>query len=72
MLVLSFVQKLPFKSNAKSHNGAQQIIKFHLFLLDSSFNLFGCGFVRSEQTDSAGEIWIQNIPIFISHYQIQV
>lgn len=44
----------------------------YLLLLDASFNLLGRGFVRSEQTDSAGQVRIQNIPVFISHHQIQV
>lgn len=44
----------------------------YLLLLDASFNLLGCGFMCSEQIDGAGQVRIQNIPVFISHHQIQI
>lgn len=56
----------------KCHNGWKQSNIVYLLLLDASFNLLGRGFMRSEQIDSAGQVRIQNIPVFISHHQILV
>lgn len=44
----------------------------YLLLLDPIFNLLGGGLVRSEQTDGARKLWVQDVPIFVPDHQVQI
>lgn len=44
----------------------------YLLFLDAVINLFGGRLVCSEQADSAGELWVQYVSIFVSDYQIKI
>lgn len=50
----------------------QAALCLYLLLLNPIFNLFGGCLVRSEQTDGARKLRIQNVSIFVSDHQVQI
>lgn len=50
----------------------QAALCLYLLLLNPIFNLFRGCLVRSEQTDGARKLRIQNVSIFVSDHQVQI
>lgn len=50
----------------------QATLCLYLLLLNPIFNLFRGCLVRSEQTDGARKLRIQNVSIFVSDHQVQI